>query len=486
MTNDNRKPIKEVFIDKTAANGEKRRRIYLSKNGIGAPEAFDITGTGKRGSSCICYDARMPYDNGRSCRLKEFYPCFDEKNDRYFLHRRADNVLLPNSDMPGSACAFISARDEFAASYEQLRFALEKNTALKSFIPDFSVYLSCQSDGTIVPDGTVYIVTDNADMRTFDEYLRDVHADPEAAPEHTLFVILNAVRSLAECVSLMHGCGLLHLDIKPSNFGFGLRGGRLMTEAVCMFDVNSFILSDSKPDYVLGTPGYSAPEVTSAKSTKPCERSDVYSIGALLFEAVAASGTDNAHGFDDGDYLRINELVNESRLIKASQYNSDPILTNAVSQILSECLSEVIHKRPSASELVGMLTGAIVRLLPCEYAGNYASGQKLSFVEIEDLKNKMDKHRERDLKLVMMQHLFVHPLYEHCRRTSSDRDSLLQRMRLTVLVVGCGNFGQQFLDMAVPLSMMYNTEVTFHVVSDDLGGRSASGNIYLSNRKALA
>ena len=86
-------------------------------------------------------------------------------------------------------------------------------------------------------------------------------------------------------------------------------------------------------------------------------------------------------------------------------------------KLLYASLDEVIGKRPTASEFIDRLNDAIIRLLPYEYAVSYASGQKLSFVKIEDLKNKMDKNRERDIKLVMPQHLFAHPLYEHCRRT---------------------------------------------------------------------
>src|SRR5437868_6289358 len=85
--------------------------------------------------------------------------------------------------------------------------------------------------------------------------------------------------SLARGLGAAHRKGVLHCDIKPANAILAEDG------AVKLFDFGLATLVESpatRAGTVSGTPDYMAPEVWRAEPAT--RRSDVYSLGALLFE----------------------------------------------------------------------------------------------------------------------------------------------------------------------------------------------------------
>ena len=106
---------------------------------------------------------------------------------------------------------------------------------------------------------------------------------PEAAQ-----VALGALAAL----EAVHAHGLLHRDLKPSNVFLTPHGVKLLD-----FGLAAPILTSDDPDHtvpqltlpgtVLGTPGYMAPEQILGKPVDA--RSDLYSLGAMLFEMLSGA-----------------------------------------------------------------------------------------------------------------------------------------------------------------------------------------------------
>lgn len=476
---DSRKLIREI----TDANGEKKNIIHLTKDGIKA-DVFEIvynkTGSKKAnsGSDCICYDAVLLSDSSRSGKLKEFYP-LPADNDENLLKRRSDNILCPPETIRSYVEKFNQAKDEFIRSHKTLRNIMEQSEELKQFIPDFTLYYSCNPDGTTEKNGTVYVWTPGIPMQTFDEYLKDVRENVSTNPTHKLFVILNTILNLTECIDLMHAAGLLHLDIKPSNFGFEMRKNTPMYSSISLFDVNSFIQSGTVPPYIKGTEEYSALQ----SALRPGKKSDIYSIGATLFEAVVIHDSIKSRGFKREWYTGIREYVKESKLICASAHNSNIFLVDTLCDILWSCLDDFEHGRPDTKELIRMLKKAINCLIPAEYALSQDVRKLMSENEIHKLAKIIDKNSTRNTKLILQQHLYEHPLYEYTKRAKSlsgkNPDNSI--LKLNIVVAGFGNFGQCFTDTALPLSMMHNTEVSFYVLS----ASPSDKELYLRQRTAL-
>lgn len=135
-----------------------------------------------------------------------------------------------------------------------------------------------------------------------------------------MFVILNSILSLTECIDILHEEGLLHLDLKPSNFGILKRGKKLLTDSVSLFDVNTIYSLKSRFSSMSGTEGFMAPEVENGEADN---RSDIYSIGCTLFSSIIITDEICNAGYSREYFGRIPELVENSRLIQASETNSN-------------------------------------------------------------------------------------------------------------------------------------------------------------------
>jgi YVTN family beta-propeller protein len=129
-------------------------------------------------------------------------------------------------------------------------------------------------------DGQLYIAMRHVDGVDLGALLRQEGAlEPERAVE--------LVSQLAEALDAAHAAGLVHRDIKPSNALIGTAGGR---EHVYLsdFGLSKEATGDttlSGSGALVGTVKYMAPEVIRTGLASP--RSDIYSLGCLLFECLA-------------------------------------------------------------------------------------------------------------------------------------------------------------------------------------------------------
>lgn len=127
--------------------------------------------------------------------------------------------------------------------------------------------------------------------------LRD--GDPEATKAYALRRLLTAMSTVCLAVAFAHARGVLHRDLKPSNVMLGAFGeiyvldwgvAKLMSTpeagdgagiTVATGDSGKTRVGD-----IIGTPGHMAPEQALGEASKVDERSEVYALGAILFELV--------------------------------------------------------------------------------------------------------------------------------------------------------------------------------------------------------
>lgn len=95
------------------------------------------------------------------------------------------------------------------------------------------------------------------------------------------------LRTVAEAVAYAHSLGVLHLDLKPGNVLIDGNGTPHVADfgLARRFDSAAMIANDE----VSGTPSYMAPEQAQARSSRLTAATDVWGLGAILYELLTGA-----------------------------------------------------------------------------------------------------------------------------------------------------------------------------------------------------
>ena len=199
-----------------------------------------------------------------------------------------------------------------------------KNEILKGYIQHGEILYGCMKreevtdtlDHADFRKPTVYIWSPGVPGKGFDSYLAEIRKNPTKNPEHRLQNILRVMDALTDCIKALHTAGLMHMDIKPSNFLVQYDSDfEIKPNNISMFDINTLCSVESEYLPVSGTEGFCAPEVVKGKADN---RSDIYSIGAMLFNAIVITKDIPDGLYRDFYYSSIDQLVKHSALFQAS------------------------------------------------------------------------------------------------------------------------------------------------------------------------
>jgi eukaryotic-like serine/threonine-protein kinase len=130
-------------------------------------------------------------------------------------------------------------------------------------------------------DGQYYLAMELLERGSLDDRMTRLGKLPEKE-------VLDIGIQIASGLRAAHQCGLLHRDIKPGNILFNNEGDpKLADFGLARGQPEAAAETDHPSGMVWGTPYYIAPEKLRAKSED--FRSDMYSLGASLFHALAGS-----------------------------------------------------------------------------------------------------------------------------------------------------------------------------------------------------
>jgi WD40 repeat protein/tRNA A-37 threonylcarbamoyl transferase component Bud32 len=123
-------------------------------------------------------------------------------------------------------------------------------------------------------DQTPYIVCDYIEGETLDTLIRTRRLSFRESA--------TLIRDLAQAIEYAHSQGVIHRDVKPSNIMINNQGRPyIMDFGLARRDrLNVGITMDGE---ILGTPVYMSPEQAMGKSASVDARTDVYSLGAVLY-----------------------------------------------------------------------------------------------------------------------------------------------------------------------------------------------------------
>jgi len=121
-----------------------------------------------------------------------------------------------------------------------------------------------------------YIVMDYVMGRTL-----AIRTDAGPLPTRSAMAIIS---SLASAVQHAHENGIVHRDLKPENILFDESGSPRIMDFGLARDVHAADLDDGTEGKIVGTPAYMPPEQASALTAEVDQQSDIYSLGAVLYE----------------------------------------------------------------------------------------------------------------------------------------------------------------------------------------------------------
>src|SRR5262249_25154810 len=111
--------------------------------------------------------------------------------------------------------------------------------------------------------------------------------------------VLDVFLALCDAVQHAHQRGVLHRDLKPSNVLVDATGRpRVLDFGLAKFANDAGTRELSRSSEWLGTPASASPEQLTLPSSQLDSRSDVYSLGVILFELVTARKLVEGSGFE--------------------------------------------------------------------------------------------------------------------------------------------------------------------------------------------
>lgn len=187
---------------------------------------------------------------------------------------------------------------------------------------------------------------------------------------------------IAQAVAYAHGRGVIHRDLKPANILMDARGEPRVSDFGLARNINQDI-GMTRTGEVMGTPSYMPPEQALGEISKIGIRSDIYSLGAILYCLVTGRPPHQA-----ATPLETLLQVVEQDPLNVRQLNRE--VEPELSAICMKCLQKDPTDRYESAE----------RLV--EDLQKYLNGEQISIrttTSVQDILRRLDRHRDdRDIR----------------------------------------------------------------------------------------
>lgn len=209
----------------------------------------------------------------------------------------------------------------------------------------------------------------------------DEHMIPVAGKNSSLAKKLTVLKKTAEIMRQLHSRGLVYCDFSPNNIFVSKRAAH---SEVWLIDSDNLVYQN-RSKLVIGTPGYRAPEIYSAKSANTF-KSDVYSFALIAFEYLTGGrpfdvdddmnwdNDDNSVGNNPDSFGSLADSGETDYIYEFSDYADgriplDYVCTAAVKRLFLRTFGKQGRKepstRPSAGEWVEALEEACNTVCEC-------------------------------------------------------------------------------------------------------------------------
>lgn len=247
-------------------------------------------------------------------------------NDRYRIEQQIGsggmaNVYRAHDEILNRTVAIKVLRSEFSHNEQFIRrFEREAHAATSLNHPNIVAIYDVGDERDIY-----YIVMEHVDGMTLKQYLQEDYISVDEA--------LRIMGQICDAIDHAHANRIIHRDIKPQNMMIDQGGNVKVTDFGIAVAMSNATLTHTMS--VLGSVHYFSPEQARGKFAD--EKSDIYSLGAVLYELVTG---------------RV-PFIGETPVAVALQHlQDDPIrpmdLNPNIPQALENCIMQALAKSPGA------------------------------------------------------------------------------------------------------------------------------------------
>jgi serine/threonine-protein kinase len=156
---------------------------------------------------------------------------------------------------------------------------------------------------------------------------------------------IKLLKTLLDISVILEDIKTVHRDIKPSNIICGNDGNYYLIDFGIARQLDKTSLTFTKAAIGPHTPGYGAPELFQYSKKDIDIRSDLFSIGVVLFEALTGE-----HPFLTGDEMNLNEIWYRTKTVVPKDYMIDGDKNKQLISFIQTLMQKHITRRPPTAK----------------------------------------------------------------------------------------------------------------------------------------
>jgi serine/threonine-protein kinase len=192
------------------------------------------------------------------------------------------------------------------------------------------------------------------------QQLRDGEARSEG--EFTRVRLLTIFQQIAYAVAFAHARGVVHRDIKPANIMVGRYGEAMLLDwglakiveqqadgddqLPRVKTLGRYVAGSTVSGTITGTPQYMSPEATSGQPEQITTKSDVYGLGAVLYEILTFEPP-----FPDLGFVPTVVKVRKAEFMPPRELAPHRAISEELEELVLNAMSKDPHQRPNARSL---------------------------------------------------------------------------------------------------------------------------------------